>query len=78
MESILSLTLYVQRVVVFLYVVSHCLLLNLTNMHQKPSACFGLRVDMVPIAYQCLGDEKGAWALSSVSSCLLGEIHISE
>jgi hypothetical protein len=44
-------TLQVQRVIIFLYGVSRRLLINLTNLHQKPLACFGLHVDMVPMAY---------------------------
>jgi hypothetical protein len=37
------MSVYVQRVIGFL-----C---NLTNMHQKPSACFGLCVGMVAKVY---------------------------
>jgi hypothetical protein len=48
----MSMSLYVQRVVGFLYAGSHQLLHNLTDMHQKPSACFSLHMDMVPMAYQ--------------------------
>jgi hypothetical protein len=48
----MSLTLYMWRVVSFLYVVSCWHFCNLTNMHQKPSACFGLCVGIVPKAYQ--------------------------
>jgi hypothetical protein len=42
-----------QEVVIFLYAGSHHLLPNLADMRQKTSACFGLRVDMVPMAYHC-------------------------
>jgi hypothetical protein len=38
----------------FLYVGCHQLLHHLTDMHQKPSAYFGLCVGMVPIVYHCL------------------------
>jgi hypothetical protein len=55
-----SSTLYMWRVVGFVYVESHRLLYagshrhfcNLTDMRRKPSACFGLRVGMVPKSYQ--------------------------
>jgi hypothetical protein len=45
-------TLHVWRVVVFLYTGSHRLSPNLTDMCQKPSACFGLRMDTMPMTYQ--------------------------
>jgi hypothetical protein len=47
----MSSTFYMQRVVVFLYGVSRCLLRNLTDLHWKPSACISLHVDMVPMTY---------------------------
>jgi hypothetical protein len=51
MESKESTSLYVQRVVSFLYVGSRRLLHNLTNMYWKPLAYIGLRVGMVPKLY---------------------------
>jgi hypothetical protein len=45
-------TLYVWRVIGLLYAGSHRLLHNLTDVHRKPSACFGLHVDTVSMAYQ--------------------------
>jgi hypothetical protein len=45
-------TLYMWRVISFLYAGSHRLLHNLTDMRRKPSACIGLHVGMVPKAYQ--------------------------
>jgi hypothetical protein len=45
-----------QRVVGFVYAKSHRLFCNLTNMRQKPLACFGLHVGMVPKAYQHVPD----------------------
>jgi hypothetical protein len=47
----MSSTLYVQRVVGFLYVESRWHFYNLTDMRRKPLACFGLCVAMVPKAY---------------------------
>jgi hypothetical protein len=38
----------------FCYAVSHCLVLNLTNMCRKPLACFGLCVDTVSMLYHQL------------------------
>jgi hypothetical protein len=52
MESILSSTMYMQRVVAFLYAVSCWHFCNLTSICRKPSACFGLRMGMVPKVYQ--------------------------
>jgi hypothetical protein len=52
MESEKSMSLYVRRVIGFLYAESHWYFYNLTNMHQKPSACFSLCVGMVPKVYQ--------------------------
>jgi hypothetical protein len=51
MESEKLLSLYMQRVVGFVYVKSRRLFCNLTDMCQKPLACFSLCVDMVPKAY---------------------------
>jgi hypothetical protein len=48
----MSTSLYVQRVIGFLYAESRQHFYNLTDMHWKPSACFGLHVGMVPKAYQ--------------------------
>jgi hypothetical protein len=48
----MSMTLYVQRVIGILYAGSHRILHNLTDIHWKPLACFGLCMDMVPMAYQ--------------------------
>jgi hypothetical protein len=48
----MSLTLHVQRVIVFLYAGSRRLLHNLTDMHQKVLASLGLHVAMVPESYQ--------------------------
>jgi hypothetical protein len=45
-------------VIGFVYVKSCQLFCNLTDMHQKPSACFGLCMGMVPEAYQCKFDER--------------------
>jgi hypothetical protein len=52
MESEKSLCLYMQRVVSFVYAMSCRLFSNLTDMLQKPLACFGLCMGMVPKAYQ--------------------------
>jgi hypothetical protein len=52
MESKMSMSLSVWRVIGFLYVESHRLFCILTDMYWKTSACFGLCVDMVPMAYQ--------------------------
>jgi hypothetical protein len=49
----MSSTLHVWRVVVFLYVGSHRLLHNLTDMCQKALAGLGLHVAMVPESYHC-------------------------
>jgi hypothetical protein len=60
------MSLYVQRVIGFVYMGSCQLLYNLTNMHQKPSACFGLCVDMVPMVYHCVLVSGLSWlSLSS-------------
>jgi hypothetical protein len=48
------MSLYVWRVIVFLYVGSRRLLHNLTDMHRKPSACIGLHMGMVPKSYHHL------------------------
>jgi hypothetical protein len=53
------MSLYVWRVVGFLYAGSHRLLHNLTNMHWKPLACIGLCVGMVPKVYhQTIGEAE--------------------
>jgi hypothetical protein len=52
MESEILSTLYMLRVISFLYAGSHWLLHNLTDMCQKPSACIGLCMGMVSKAYQ--------------------------
>jgi hypothetical protein len=61
------MSLYVQRVITFLYAESRRHFYNLTDMCWKPSACFGLRVGMVPNAYQQL-----ALSLSIVGNGKLG------
>jgi hypothetical protein len=52
MERNMSLTLHVQRVIVFLYAGSRHLLHNLTDMRQKASASLGLFMAIVPELYQ--------------------------
>jgi hypothetical protein len=52
-QSKKSMSLYVQRVISFLYAGSYWHFCILTNMHQKPLACISLHMDMVPMAYQC-------------------------
>jgi hypothetical protein len=52
MESEKSLTLYMWRVVGFVYAESHWHFCNLTDMCWKPLVCFGLCVGIVPKAYQ--------------------------
>jgi hypothetical protein len=44
---------YMQRVISFVYARSHWLFCDLTDMRRKPSACFSLRMGMVPEACQC-------------------------
>jgi hypothetical protein len=51
MESKKSSTLYMCGVIGFVYVRSHQLFCNLTNMHRKPLACFYLCVGIVSEAY---------------------------
>jgi hypothetical protein len=55
METIMSLTLYVQRVVKLIYVGNRQHSCNLTNIHRKASACIGLCVAMVPKSYHWHG-----------------------
>jgi hypothetical protein len=59
MESKVSSTLHVQRVIVLLYMGSHRFLPNSTDMHQKASAGLGLHVAMVYESYQCVACEDG-------------------
>jgi hypothetical protein len=63
------MSLSVQRVVGFLYVGSHRLLHNLTDMCQKPSACIGLCMDMVPMAYQCAGTDGAVLGWNTWVAC---------
>jgi hypothetical protein len=62
------MSLYVRRVVGFLYVQSRRHFYNLTNMRWKPSACFGLHMGMVPNAYQCKSDDFYSRRLSRITS----------
>jgi hypothetical protein len=62
----MSSTLYMWKVISFLYAESHQHFCNLTDMHWKPSACFGLCISMVPKVYQhrdgvTEGDKRTAW-----------------
>jgi hypothetical protein len=53
------MSFYVRGVIGFLYAECRRHFYNLTDMHQKPLACFGLRVGMVSKAYhQCLWKEN--------------------
>jgi hypothetical protein len=50
------------RVISFLYAESRQHFYNLAGMHQKPLACFGLRMGMVPKAYH--------WSILTILSML--------
>jgi hypothetical protein len=71
MESRKSLTLYMQRVVVFVYAKSHQLFCNLTEMHRKPSACFKMRQKPLACFGLCMGMVPKAYQRSPVNSPML-------
>jgi hypothetical protein len=63
-------------VVIYLYGVSHRLLINLIDLHWKPLACFGLCMDTVPMVYSGLGISHSEPGRSSTPSLVLGSLEV--